>query len=193
MRFVLIFILLSGCGYRWQPEFPSGERPTVAVPYIGGDMDGSLTAEVVRTITSSGLAEVRHGKADFRLHAVIIGEENQTVGYRRDRQKVTGEIKKNIVSCEGRKSITVEVTLYKRESDEIAYGPYRIASDADFDYVDGDSIQDLSFINKDGTPTTVLPFSLGQLESFESAQEASRRPLNEKLAQKIVDAIFSEW
>jgi hypothetical protein len=51
----------------------------------------------------------------------------------------------------------------------------------------------LTFINPAGTLVTVLPFSLGQLESVESAQEAAARPLYSRIAQKVVDAISSEW
>lgn len=185
--------MFSGCGYQWQPDFPNHQRPILVIPYATGDDDGTLTAEVIRTITASGIANVHSRGGDYRLAIAILNSDNQTVGYRYDKQKVSGEIKKNIVSCEGRRSITAEVTLYKGSSDDIAAGPYKITADADYDYVDGDSIQDLAFINSEGIPTTVLPFSLGQLESIEAAQEAAGKPLYEKLAQKIADTIFSVW
>lgn len=184
---------LSGCGYQWHPDFPDHQKPTLVVPYATGDNDGTLTSEIIRTLTSSGIANVHPREGDFRLTIAIINSDNQTIGYRYDKQKVSGEIKKNIVSCEGRRSITAEVTLYKGSSDNIAAGPYKITADADYDYVDGDSIQDLAFINSQGTQTIVLPFSLGQLESIEAAQEATEKPLYEKLAQKIADTIFSSW
>jgi hypothetical protein len=139
------------------------------------------------------MAEVRSGSGDYRMQIAIVDTQTQTVGYRRDRQKVTGEIKKNIVASEGRKSLTLEASLYEGSSEKIAYGPYTVTADADYDYIDGDSLPDLTFITASGVPTTVLTFSLGQLESVEAAKEAANRPLNEKLAQKIVDVIFSEW
>ncbi len=190
----MVFFISSGCGYRWYPDFPNQEqRPSVVVPYAVGDDDGTLTSEVIRVLTASGIADVRSREGDFRLQIVVASGENQTVGYRRDKQKVSGEIKKNIVACEGRRNLSAEVTLFVRDSEKIAAGPYTIAADADYDYVDGDSIQDLAFINSDGIPVTVLPFSLGQLESIEAAQEAASKPLYEKLAQKIADTIFSAW
>jgi hypothetical protein len=106
---------------------------------------------------------------------------------------VSGEIKKNLVGSEGRRFIAVEATLLEGKSDTVACGPFHIEADCDFDYVDGDSIQDLTFVNPEGIVQTVLPFSLGQLESIEAAQEASARPLNVQIAEKIVDAIFCEW
>lgn len=184
---------LGGCGYRWQPDFPTGIKPSISLSFISGDDDGTLTKEIIRTLVSSGIAYVRPDKGDYRLGVKVLSYQNQTVGYRKDRQKVTGEIRKNIVGCEGRNTVTVEATLYEKESDQVAFGPYTISAEVDYDYVDGDSLQDLTFINQEGNRIPVLPFSLGQLESVEAAQEASHRPLNEKLAKKIVDVIFSDW
>lgn len=185
--------ILGGCGYRWYPQFPENQKPTLIVPYAIGDNDGTLTSEVIRTLTASGIADVDSLEGDFRLKIAILQSDNQTVGYRYDKQKVSGEIKKNIVGREGRRSLTAEVTLYKGSSETIAEGPYKITVDADYDYVDGDSLQDLTFINSQGIPTVVLPFSLGQLESIDAAQEASSKPLYRKLAQKIADTIFCAW
>lgn len=190
---ILFLIFLSACGYRWQPEYPCETRPSITVPFATGDDDGSLTNEIIRTLSTSGVADVRHSHGDYRLQVVITGFNFETTGYRRDRQKISGEIKKNLVGCEGRKFMTVVATFYEGDSERIAYGPYQICEDSDYDYVDGDSLQDLAFINSFGVPTTVLPFSLGQLESSEQAQEAATRPLYRKIAQKIVDVIRSEW
>ncbi len=190
---LLLLIATSGCGYRWSPDFPDSHVPTIVVPYASGDEDGTFTSEMIRTLTSSGIAKVRANEGEYCLKIALVNGQNQTVGYRKDKQKVSGEIKKNIVGCEGRRGISANVTLYKGSTEEIAYGPYLITANTDYDYVDGDSIQDLAFINSDGIRTTVLPFSLGQLESVESAQEAASKPLYEKLAQKIADTIFSEW
>ena len=189
----LFFMILAGCGYRWQPDFPTESRPVLAIPFISGDEDGMLTAEIVRAISASGIAQVRGTNPHYRLAIQIKNAQNQTIGYRRDPQKVHGKVRKNVLASEGRKSLLIEVTLYKANTDEIAYGPYEISGDAEYDYIDGDSIQDLTFIDAQGIQQTVLPFSLGQLEPIESAQEAASRPLYASLAQKIVDAISSEW
>ena len=123
----------------------------------------------------------------------IIKSTKEVTGFRRDKQKIKNKIKKNLLASEARQWMTIEATLYDGNSDRIAYGPYEIEANADFDYYDGDSLQDLAFINSQGQFTTVLPFSLGQLESAESAQDASLSPLYKSLAQKIIDVIFSEW
>jgi hypothetical protein len=194
MRWLFLFLALGGCGYRWQPEFPCNEgRPTISVPYVAGDADGSLTAEMIRALAISGLCEVRQWGAKYRLQVSIVGAEGQTIGYRRDRQEISGESQKNLIASERRKTIAVQAALYDCESNKVALGPFRIEAYADFDYVDGDSIQDLVFIGPNGIRQVVLPFSLGQLESSEAAEEAAMRPLYVQIAKKIVDSIFAAW
>ena len=196
---LLQLILLAGCGYHWNPRFPNTDLlsasslPTVSVPYVIGDGDGSLTGEIIRSLAISGLAKVRQTNADYRLQVAILQSDKQNIGYRRDRQKISGESKKNLVACEGRRIVAVEATLYQGETKEIARGPFQIEASSDYDYVDGDSIQDLTFISPKGAPIIVLPFSLGQLESRDAAEEAAARPLNIQIARKILDVIFSQW
>lgn len=194
LRFFNLLILcnfLCGCGYRWQPDFPEGTRPTVTVPFVVGDDDGALTAEVIGSLSSSGIADVLSFGGEYQLQITILGEDNEKIGFRIDPQKVDGKVRKNLLASEGRRTMSVEAVLLS--GGEVAYGPYTIMADAEYDYVDGDSIQDLTFINPAGTLVTVLPFSLGQLEPLESAQHAATKPLYRKLAQKIVDAISSDW
>jgi hypothetical protein len=120
-----------------------------------------------------------------------VAAEGQTIGYRRDRQQISGESQKNLVASERRKTMAVQVALYESESGKVVSGPFRIEGYADFDYVDGDSIQDLVFIAPNGVRQVVLPFSLGQLESSEAAEEAAMRPLHVQIAKKIIDSIYS--
>lgn len=166
-------------------------RPSVTVPFVKGDEDGRLTAEIIRKLGSSGLVDVVSSEGDYRLQVSILNSSVENIGYRQDPQKIDGKVRTSLLACEGRKTMAIEAALYR--GDEISFGPYSISSDAEYDYVDGDSIRDLTFTNPAGTLVTVLPFSLGQLESIESAQEAVTRPLYSRLAQKIVDALSSEW
>lgn len=188
---LLISLSLSSCGYHWQPGFSDGLRPTISVPFVKGDEDGTLTTEIISTLSASGLADVISMGGQYRLEVNVLANSDEKIGFRVDPQKVEGKVRRNLLACEGRKNMTVEATLYRGE--KIAYGPFKITTDAEYDYVDGDSARDLTFTNPDGTLVTVLPFSLGQLESVESAKQASTRPLYSRISQKIVDAIFSEW
>ena len=193
MKWILaIALLCASCGYRWGLS-SEGDLPTITVPYISGDDDGMFTTELSNSLSSSGLFDVRNSGGQYRL-AVCIGQnKNDTIGYRRDPQRIKTKIKHQLLACEGRRQLEADVTLYEGNSDKIAAGPFRVTADVDYDYVDGDSYPQLTFISKTGETVVVLPFSLGQLESIEAAQEATNRPLYRKISQKIVDVISAEW
>lgn len=190
LSLLLLFEALGGCGYHWQPEAFQGERPTVHVPFVKGDEDGFLTAEVIRALSASGLVQVVSYGGTYELNLSILNSSVEKIGFRVDPQKVDGKVRKNLLACEGRKTMNVEVSLCREG--ETAYGPYQITADAEYDYVDGDSIQDLTFTTPTGQLITVLPFSLGQLEPLESAQEAARRPLYAHLARKVVESLAAD-
>jgi hypothetical protein len=191
MWIFFLLLLVTGCGYHWQGDHP--HLPTITVPYAKGDEDGSLTGEIIETISTSGVAKVKNREADYRLQVEILDNQIDQIGYRRDPQKIKNKIKKNLLASENRRTLKIQATLFRGQTDEIAFGPYLLTADADYDYIDGDSFQDLTFINSDGILTTVLPFSLGQLESIESAQEAATKPIFRKISKKIVDVISAEW
>lgn len=191
MSLLLSFSLLTSCGYQWTLDYPEGVRPSISVPFATGDEEGFLTTEITSALSSSGIADVVSSNGDFELNVMVTDCQIDKIGFRIVPQKVNGKVRNNLRPSEGRKRLTVEASLCSGE--EIVYGPYVIVADADYDYVDGDSAQDLTFVSPAGTTVTVLPFSLGQLEPIDSAEIAAMRPLYRKIAQKIVDAISSEW
>jgi hypothetical protein len=185
-RYFLFFFLLAGCGYQWDTHRKEdGTLPTIAIPFVAGDQEGALTFEIAKRLTLEGIAHVNAPHNRYLLKGKIVHFSNQTIGYRRDSQKINGENKKNLVGCEGRKIGKVQVTLYESASSKIVLGPILIEADVDYDYVDGDSIQDLEFVDTQGMTQLVLPFSLGQLESSESAREAASKPWQIRIAKKI--------
>ncbi len=150
-----------------------------------------LTAEIIAAVGSSGVAEVRAQGGDYTIQVAIVSDATDKIGFRIDPQKVDKKVRNNLLATEGRRTLTIE--MFFCLGGEIVKGPYRLTASADYDYVDGDSIQDLTFVNPAGETLTVLPFSLGQLEPNESAAMAATRPLYKRLAQQVVDAIASEW
>ena len=176
--------LLTCCGYRWTSE----QNPvTVFVPFVIGDEDGSLTQEIMWALSRSGLVRIEGRQAEVRIEVQIVESKNDTIGFRRDPQLVKGKVSKNLLASEARKTMTLEVCIFRQGEQSPFLGPIRISADADYDYVDGDSFEDLAFTDSSGKIVTVLPFSLGQLESIESAQEAATRPIYRKLGQKLAD------
>ena len=64
-----------------------------------------------------------------------------------------------------------------------------IRQTVDSDYVDQNSIRDLTFITTQGKPQTVLNFSLGQLDSVEGAHDDTTDVLYRRLSEKVADVL----
>ena len=189
--FLRIFLLfLTSCGYRWEYDFPEEKKPTIVVPFIKNDDDGILTSEIAISLKTAGLAHVDPCNGDFRLEVSIDKIANEQIGYRRDPQKIRNKIKKNLTSSEGRRTLEVTIKMVRCDTNQLVWGPCHLQADSSYDFVDGDSFQDLTFSSP---PIEVLPFSLGQLESVESAQEAATQSLYRMMGKKIVDMISSQW
>lgn len=184
------FFLAFGCSYKMDTSDGLVQK-RVNVPFVIGDSDGRLTAALTYQLSSQGLLEYSHSKADFILRAEVISLTNDKIGYKKDRDP-DGKLRKNLMPIEGREKIEVRVTLLSNLNKEVVWGPKLFSTDIDYDYVDEDSVKDLSFINDSGQRETVLSFSLGQLESVFCAQEAALRPLYIKIAKNIVSVLSSE-
>lgn len=138
-----------------------------------------------------GAFQYQNSGGELSLSVKILSLEDENIGYRKDVEQDTGSIKRRIIPSEGRKTIKVQVSLIEQEAEKIVKGPIIVSSSVDYDYVDQNSLNDLSFINRNGNRETVLRFSLGQLEAIDSAQEAALFPLYKSCARKIVDIFFS--
>jgi hypothetical protein len=189
--FFLFLIFLSSCSYHLGKNDDT-KISTLNVPYIQGDFSGLFTQEVIRQLSSSPCLTYKYVNADAKLKIEIIDNKVNQIGYKYDRDK-EDKRKKNLRQTESRQTITVNVEVVDNRTKETVIGPYKISADATFDYVDPDNLNDLSFIDSNGNRETVLAFSLGQLESFENAKDASLKPIYIELAQKIVDAISNQW
>ena len=186
----IFLFFLTGCGYHFQSD---KEPITLSIPFIEGDLEGHFTAQLVKEISSSPRFIYHNYKGEYLLQVSILSSSEEQIGYQKDRLKIDGSLQKNLRPIEGRKIMTAKVSIAKRASQEIIWGPYEIVSDVDYDYVDQDSLFDLAFIEPSGARRTVLSFSLGQLEPIENAQQASHRSLYHSLCQKIIDTISADW
>ena len=180
----MVFLLVAGCGYQWQdPE----HLPTLSIPLVSQDEDGLLTAELMEAMSKSGSAKVVSEGGEYTLKVCVLGEKTEKIGFRVDPQKIDHKIREHLLATEARRCLDVDVFLYQGE--KLVFGPYRIQSSAEYDYVDGDSIQDLAFVDRSGNLIPVLPFSLGQLEPSESASLAASSSLYKDLARKVVHGV----
>jgi hypothetical protein len=188
---LLALLFLSSCGYRWEGD-PTCSR-TLFIPFATGDEDGTLTAELIRAFASSTQANIVSSEGRYRLDVSVVEHEHERIGFRIDRQVNNGKQQKNILGDEGRRNLLAHVSLYDCENEELIFGPCNVTAFADYDYVDGDSFQDLTFLDSAGVRQTILAYSLGQLEPSESAREAATKPLYQKLSEKIVNLVSARW
>ncbi len=186
---VIAAVCIQSCGYHFKS---SGDVPSVNVQVVQSDEKGLLTNQLIREISEDGNIVYDPSSCQFILAAEITSLDNHNIGYRRDRNG-DGTLRKNVRATEGREKISVKVQILDAHTRTCVYGPVTIEEDVDYDYVDDDSIDDLSFIDDQGSRQTVLSFSLGQLESKASAQAAALTPLYRKVARRIVKTMVHEW
>ena len=193
MKYCLFFLvfLMTSCGYRSGSS--SNNRLTLTVPYVEGDFYGIFTDELIKQIGVSNSIIYSNLRSDYKLVVSIVKKSVDQIGYKYDRDIYDG-LKKNLRATEGRLTVTAKVQLLEKKTDKVVLGPFTITADSEFDYVDPDSLNDLSFIDPvTKQRVTNLAYSLGQLESIESAKEATMFPLYVSLSKKIVDAISAYW
>ncbi len=189
--FVFFFLLFTSCGYNLGRS-QSLKNPSITVPYVEKDVSGYFTSELIQELSYSSNLRYKYSDGDYILCVKIIDSNTSQIGYKYDRNNENIR-QNNLRATEGRQKVTARVELIDKASQSVKFGPFDISASYDFDYVDPDSLNDLSFIDASGNRKTVLAFSLGQLESIESAKQAALRPLYHKLAKKIVDAISTYW
>jgi len=181
-------LILASCGYHFQKD----EAPlTLSIPYIKGDPEGLFEAELARALSQSGRFDYIQQGGMLILEVAIIAEGDDRIGYRFDRDPTSGKLRDNIVGTENRLTASAEVKLVNSYTQEVILGPKVIRAYADYDYVDSNSIRDLTFFTPGGTPEKVLDFSLGQLDSVEGAHDDALAVVYRHLARKIAEGILS--
>lgn len=179
---IAVFALLfttTGCGYRWGQGSTLVNYRTIAVPYVEGDWDGDLTAELIRQLSQTGVVQYSpSGSAVLRVR--ILNTDEDHIGFQYDINK-EGEKKDIIIPNETRLTTVVEVQLIEAISNRIILGPVKLSADLVFDH------------DYYSTRKGVNVFSLGQLTDIEEAETAAIHPLNLRLAEKIVDYVIDSW
>jgi len=178
----VIFLLLAvtSCGYRWGEGGTLTSVHTISVPFVDGDWDGQLTSAIIRQLGVRSRYQYRSEGGSAILKVAIIDAWDDNIGFRYDRTK-KGKFKSRIIPDETRFGELVEVVLIEACSGTALLGPVRISAEVDFDH---DYYSSRNAINV---------FSLGQLTDYDEAHDAAERPLNERLAKKIVDYLNANW
>lgn len=183
LKAFLLLLCLTSCGYRAEKQ---EEKIAVCVPFVKKDNEGQLTSEIAHQLAqNSRYSYVKEG-GDVVLKVEIVSDSANRIGFMYDRHPFSGKLKKNLFSTENRRTIEAEVTVLGLQEDKPLFGPTRVSASSEFDYVDINSLYDLSFIAPNGKREKVLNYSLGQLDSVEGAQDDALFVLYRVLAQKIV-------
>jgi hypothetical protein len=189
---LLILLCLTGCGYHFNEESrvsSSEDVRNVSVPYIKGDSDGLLTAALIQALTTSGRFNCVRHDPDFVIDVAIVANNSEKIDYRYEHKDPKGKRIHRLVPVGTRRTIVAHVTLLNGLTNEIMMEPVAVKADADYDYVDYNSIRDLLTITPMG-PQKTIRFSLGQLDAIEGAQDDVSAPLYRRLAEKIVEGVL---
>lgn len=169
--FLLVSFIVSSCGY-YIESFD--KRFTLFVPFIEGDVEGTLTSEVIYQLASSTHVEPSSECGKYRLEVCIDSTENRNVGFRYDTTG-QGALTNYVIPQETELKICATVTLYERGATSPISGPSIIVARTVFDH------------NWYSSPNEVNVFSLGQLTDYSDGKDAALSPLYRKLAQNIAD------
>jgi outer membrane lipopolysaccharide assembly protein LptE/RlpB len=178
--FLLVFLFLSSCGYHFGQGTLSEQYSSINVPYVEGDQEGELTAELIKQFKCSGAFNQSFNGGALLLKVKILDFREKNIGFRYD-QTNDDEYIKSIIPAETRLIAIAEITLIDECSGECILGPLRISTSVDYDHE--------YYSSRNG----VNIFSLGQLTDSDEAKDAAYHPLNVALAQKIVDYIINSW
>jgi hypothetical protein len=182
----LLAFSFSSCGYH---TAASEDKTTISIPYVEGDAQGQFTAELIRQITNFNQYDFVKKDGDLVLKVNLVGDKNDIIGFQYDLTPKKGKIERNLMAQENRRTLTAQVTVTDTSTEKVIVGPVDITASTDYDYIDVNSLKEVSFINEQGKREKTISFSLGQLDSIEGAQDAALTPVYRQLAQKIALAL----
>lgn len=171
-----ILLVLTSCGYQFD-NISHDSRKTICVPYALGDHQGDLTTQVIHLLASSGKFLPVSSGGRYQLNIYLLNSRNENVGFRYDVNQ-DGALTNTLVPQETRTSLLVEIDLYDRFYDCTVIGPAKVSASTVYDH------------EWYSSPNAINVFSLGQVNDYSDARDGALFPLNQKLAQKIVDLVL---
>lgn len=180
----LPLLLCLGCGYRHVDGDSSGSI-ALYLPYVRGDYEGRLTMELMRELAASGIELTSSHRARYLLEVEIVSSHSDQIGYEYDRATFSDDLHQRLLANEGRRTVVARATLRDAVTQEVLLGPAEVHGEGDYDYLNGISDSFYGFTDLAGAPTSVLQFSLGQLDSIEGASVDVLTPAYRMLAQRL--------
>lgn len=162
----------------------------VDVPLIVGDYSGGLQAAIIEEMGMQGPFFYGRG-GEFQLLVNLQTVEKEQIGYKYDQEPLTGKRINRLVPNEGRREVVAKVQLCNKKTDEVIWGPLYFTGKSDYDFVNPNSLESVMFDPIDQSETTVLAYSLGQLDSEEGAAATALQIAYQNLAKQITAYLFS--
>lgn len=188
LAFLILVFFCPSCGYHLSQPRLAQSYQTIEVPYVKGDEYGLLTEKIISCISSKTNFKYAIKNGDIRLRVEFMERNQQHIGFQYD-TKTDGTTINRLVPNESRNFAKARITLEHPKTDEILFGPFEIQAEADYDFVNSDTYTDLSFRDQTKNVVSVLPFSLGQLNSWQEATQASAEVLYRKMADNIIELL----
>lgn len=176
----VISILLTGCGYQFGSNSLSERYSSISVPFVEGDRDGALTAELIKQVSSQTYFDFEKEGGSLILQVKLLDFSDINIGFRYDRDG-EGNLLRTIIPAETRTTVTAEMQVIEACTGQVVVGPVCLCAYVDYDHE--------YYSSRNG----VNIFSLGQLTDSYEAHDAMYHPLNIALSQKIVDYINNSW
>jgi len=179
---MLVAFSMVACGYK--SDLPPEEMRMLAIPFIRGDRSGHLTQALTQQALYAGFELDR--RADLVLDIDVPPFDSIDVGriFQRCQDGCLTEI---AVPNEGRMSGGATIRLRTRSGQTIL-GPLHVIVEQHYDFH-----SDLSQINtfrQHGEQFSLLRYGRGQLDYYAAAQDGCAQLLEERLAQRIIEAII---
>lgn len=162
-------LLLSSCGFKAASR---DNAVPLQIPFVKGDSDGTLTANIIDEVEKQGLYEYVSSGGRYQLSVQVLDSKNKTIGYRFDEKQLRMKHKK-LVCNESRARILVEVSIIDTNTQKVLLGPAHLTAFADYDH------ENYKIDHNE------LRFSLGQLVDVDTAYDTVHIPLYRAIAKEI--------
>lgn len=177
---------MASCASYQQAGAGCGCTP-VAVELIKNDDRGLLrNALAARLSESRKFAYTSSASSRAKLVVEIKKDSCENIGQGPLVDPKTKKMGNKFVPMEANRTLFAKVSVVDRESGKNLFEPFTVSATVDFDFIDPTNISAVRYYNPDGRETTTLQYSMGQLDSKESALGETSASIYDQLSKKIV-------
>lgn len=169
---LLICFACTSCGWHFANSYVKNDTRTLSIPYVQGDHDGLLTAELIAQIEKEGSFTYVQEGGEYTLQVVLLDSKSDTIGYRWDPKKLASG-KRKIIPNEARRRLLAKVSVVQSLTNTILVGPAYIVAETEFDHENYNLNHNIN------------NFSLGQLTDIDTTYDVIDIPLHRDLGKKI--------